>query len=424
MGNLYEELQWRGVLYAATEGTQEVLVSKKVVGYIGFDPSAASLHVGSLLPIMTLVHMQRHGHTPIAVLGGGTGLIGDPSGKTQERPLLGKDKIEENIQGIRKQLSKFLDFDAKNNPAILVNNADWLASISMLDFLRDIGKYFTVNYMLAKESVESRLEGGMSFTEFNYMLLQAYDFLTLYKRYRCVLQMGGSDQWGNITSGIDLIRRLLRGKAYGLVTPLLQTSSGLKFGKTGSGTVWLDPNLSSPYHFYQFWLNTGDKEVISYLKYFTLLSEAEIEGIADMLTRSPEKREAQKILASEITRMVHGEEELAKAERATAALFGREIEDLSAQDVLDIFSDTPSTNLSAAQFDEEGILLSNLVQECGLVSSKGAARRLIKEGGLYVNNRRVTDEYYKLSLDESIDRQFFVLRKGAKKYHLLRVVPE
>jgi tyrosyl-tRNA synthetase len=424
MENLYEELQWRGVLYAATEGTQEVLASKKVVGYIGFDPSAASLHVGSLLPIMTLVHMQRHGHTPIAVLGGGTGLIGDPSGKTQERPLLGKDQIEENIHGIRKQLSKFLDFDAKNNPAILVNNADWLASISMLDFLRDIGKYFTVNYMLAKESVESRLEGGMSFTEFNYMLLQAYDFLTLYKRYRCVLQMGGSDQWGNITSGIDLIRRLVRGKAYGLVTPLLQTSSGLKFGKTGSGTVWLDPNLSSPYHFYQFWLNTGDKEVISYLKYFTLLSEAEIEGIAGTLARSPEKREAQKILASDITRMVHGEEELAKAERATAALFGREIEGLSAKDVLDIFSDTPSTNLSAAQFDEEGILLSNLVQECGLVSSRGEARRLIKEGGLYVNNRRVTDEYYKLSLDESIDRQFFVLRKGAKKYHLLRVVPE
>ena len=424
MENLYEELQWRGVLYAATEGTQEVLASKKVVGYIGFDPSAASLHVGSLLPIMTLVHMQRHGHTPIAVLGGGTGLIGDPSGKTQERPLLGKDQIEENIQGIRKQLSKFLDFDAKNNPAILVNNADWLASISMLDFLRDIGKYFTVNYMLAKESVESRLEGGMSFTEFNYMLLQAYDFLTLYKRYRCVLQLGGSDQWGNITSGIDLIRRLVRGKAYGLVTPLLQTSSGLKFGKTGSGTVWLDPNLSSPYHFYQFWLNTSDKEVISYLKYFTLLSEAEIEGIADTLVRSPEKREAQKILASDITRMVHGEEELAKAERATAALFGREIEGLSAKDVLDIFSDTPSTDLSAAQFDEEGILLSNLVQECGLVSSRGEARRLIKEGGLYVNNRRVTDEYYKLSLDESIDRQFFVLRRGAKKYHLLRVVPE
>ena len=424
MENLYEELQWRGVLYAATEGTQEVLASKKVVGYIGFDPSAASLHVGSLLPIMTLVHMQRHGHTPIAVLGGGTGLIGDPSGKTQERPLLGKDQIEENIHGIRKQLNKFLDFDAKNNPAILVNNADWLASISMLDFLRDIGKYFTVNYMLAKESVESRLEGGMSFTEFNYMILQAYDFLTLYKRYRCVLQMGGSDQWGNITSGIDLIRRLVRGKAYGLVTPLLQTSSGLKFGKTGSGTVWLDPNLSSPYHFYQFWLNTSDKEVISYLKYFTLLSEAEIEGIADTLARSPEKREAQKILASDITRMVHGEEELAKAERATAALFGREIEGLSAKDVLDIFSDTPSTDLSAAQFDEEGILLSNLVQESGLVSSRGEARRLIKEGGLYVNNRRVTDEYYKLSLDESIDRQFFVLRKGAKKYHLLRVVPE
>lgn len=424
MGNLYKELQWRGMLYAATEGTQEILASRKIVGYIGFDPSAASLHVGSLLPIMALVHMQRYGHTPIAVVGGGTGLIGDPSGKAQERPLLGREQIEENIQGIKKQLSKFLDFDAKENPAVLINNADWLASISMLDFLRDIGKHFTVNYMLAKESVESRMEEGMSFTEFNYMLLQAYDFLTLYKRYRCVLQMGGSDQWGNITSGIDLIRRLLRGKAYGLVTPLLQTSSGLKFGKTGSGTVWLDPNLSSPYHFYQFWLNTGDKEVISYLKYFTLLAKAEIEDIAEVLAKSPEKREAQKILASEVTRMVHGEKELVKAERATAALFGREIEDLSAQDVLAVFADTPSTNLSAAQFDEEGILLSNLVQECGLASSKGAARRLIKEGGLYVNNRRVTDEYYKLSLDESIDKQFFVLRKGAKKYHLVRVLPE
>jgi tyrosyl-tRNA synthetase len=278
--------------------------------------------------------------------------------------------------------------------------------------------------MLAKESVGSRMEEGMSFTEFNYMLLQAYDFLTLYKRYRCVLQMGGSDQWGNITSGIDLIRRLLRGKAYGLVTPLLQTSSGLKFGKTGSGTVWLDPNLSSPYHFYQFWLNTSDKEVISYLKYFTLLSEAEIEEIAVSLTRSPEKREAQKILASQITRMVHGEEELAKAERATAALFGREIEDLSAQDVLDVFADSPSTNLSSSLFDEEGMLLFELVQQCGLMPSKGAARRLIKEGGLYVNNRRITDEYYRLSLENSIDRQFFVLRKGAKKYHLVRVLPE
>ncbi len=424
MANLFEELQWRGVLYAATEGTQELLASKKVAGYIGFDPSAASLHVGSLLPIMTLVHMQRYGHTPIAVVGGGTGLIGDPSGKTQERPLLGKEKIEENIKGIRSQLSKFLDFKASENPAILVNNADWLASISMLDFLRDIGKHFTINYMLAKESVESRLEAGMSFTEFNYMLLQAYDFLTLYKRYRCVLQMGGSDQWGNITSGIDLIRRIDGGKAYGLVTPLLQTSSGLKFGKTGSGTIWLDPELTSPYHFYQFWLNTGDQDVIPYLKFFTLLPEAQIKEIAVSLARSPEKREAQKKLANEVTRLVHGEESLAKAKRAAAALFGGEISDLAVQDVLDIFADTPSTNLSSAQFDKEGMLLLNLLMECGFISSKGEARRLIREGGLYVNNRRVVDEHSRLSLDESIGNQFFVLRKGAKKYHLVRVLPE
>jgi tyrosyl-tRNA synthetase len=344
--------------------------------------------------------------------------------KTQERLLLSKEQAEENIKGIRSQLSKFLDFEANENAAIMLNNVDWLGSISMLDFLRDIGKHFTINYMLAKESVESRLEAGMSFTEFNYMLLQAYDFLTLYKRYRCVLQMGGSDQWGNITSGIDLIRRVARGKAYGLVTPLLQTSSGLKFGKTGSGTIWLDPERTSPYHFYQFWLNTVDEDVISYLKYFTLLTEAEIGEIAASLERSPEKREAQKRLADEVTRMVHGEESLANAKRASAALFGREIKDLAVKDVLDIFADTPSTNLSSAQFETEGMLLLNLLLECGFVSSKGEARRLIKEGGLYVNNQRVADEYYRLSLDESIGNQFFVLRRGAKKYHLVRVLPE
>jgi tyrosyl-tRNA synthetase len=424
MANLFEELQWRGVLYAATEGTQELLASTKVAGYIGFDPSASSLHVGSLLPIMTLVHMQRYGHTPIAVLGGGTGLIGDPSGKTQERPLLSKEQIAENIEGIRKQLSKFLDFRATANPAILVNNADWLASISLLDFLRDIGKHFTVNYMLAKESVESRLVEGMSFTEFNYMLLQAYDFLTLYKRYRCVLQMGGSDQWGNITSGIDLIRRLLGDKAYGLVTPLLQTSSGLKFGKTGSGTIWLDPELTSPYHFYQFWLNTTDQDVISYLKFFTLLTEAEIKEITASLANSPERREAQKKLAEEVTQLVHGEESLAKVKRASAALFGREIKDLAVEDVQDIFADTPSTDLPSAQFDKEDVLLLNLLLECGFISSKGEARRLIREGGLYVNNRRVADEHCRLSLDDSIGNQFFVLRKGAKQYHLVRVLPK
>ena len=424
MTNLFEELQWRGVLQASTEGTQEVLATRKVVGYIGFDPSASSLHVGSLLPIMTLVHMQRYGHTPIALLGGGTGLIGDPSGKTQERPLLSQEQTEENIKGIRNQLSKFLDFEASDNAAIMLNNVDWLGSISLLDFLRDIGKHFTINYMLAKESVESRLEAGMSFTEFNYMLLQAYDFLTLYKRYRCVLQMGGSDQWGNITSGIDLIRRIARGKAYGLVTPLLQTSAGLKFGKTGSGTIWLDPERTSPYHFYQFWVNTIDEDVLAYLKYFTLLTEAEIGEIAVSLESSPEKREAQNRLADEVTRMVHGEESLANAKRASAALFGREIKELSVKDVLDIFADTPSTNLGSAQFDAEGMLLLNLLLECSFVSSKGEARRLIREGGLYVNNQRVADEHYRLSLDESIGNQFFVLRRGAKKYHLVRVLPE
>jgi tyrosyl-tRNA synthetase len=336
--NVFDEFEWRGLVYDATEGLRDLLAAEKVTAYIGFDSTAASLHVGSLLPIMGLARLQRFGHSPIAIAGGGTGLIGDPSGKTQELLLLTTEKVEENLAGIKEQLARFLDFDAKDNPARIVNNADWLATISLMDFLRDVGKYFTVNGMIAKESVKRRLEqaDGISFTEFSYMLLQAYDFLVLYDRYGCRLQMGGSDQWGNILAGTDLIRRL-RGEresapagpnaekakplAHGLVFPLVTTASGVKFGKTEAGAVWLSAELTSPFHFYQFWLNVDDRDVLSYLKGFTWLGQDEIAALEEKLRTAPQEREAQRILAREVTGAVHGETALDKAVRASRVLF-------------------------------------------------------------------------------------------------------
>src|SRR5438093_412814 len=302
-GNLYDELRWRGLVSEATDGLADVFGKERVTAYIGFDPTASSLHVGSLLTVMGLARLQRFGHTPIAIVGGGTGMIGDPSGKSHERLLLSRAQIEANVAGIKSQLSRFLDFDAPNNPARLVNNADWLAEFDLLGFLRDTGKFFTVNYMLQKESVKSRLgsEEGISFTEFTYLLLQARDFLELFDRYHCTPQMGGSDQWGNITAGIDLIRRVRATKAHGLVWPLLQTASGAKFGKTEAGTVWLDPERTSPFRFYQFWLNTEDGDVVQYLKYFTFLDRAAIEAFEAAHRAAPEKREAQRALAREAT---------------------------------------------------------------------------------------------------------------------------
>src|SRR6266576_2249294 len=303
--NLFDEFQWRGMLYEATPELREVLAKEKVTAYIGFDPSAASLHVGSLLPIMGLARLQRFGHTPIAIAGGGTGLIGDPSGKTKERQLLTREQVEENLVGIRDQLSHFLDFDAKENPARIVNNADWLGPITMMEFLRDVGKYFTINNLIGKEAIKRRRESdeGISFTEFSYPLLQAYDYLVLHDRFGCSLQMGGSDQWGNILAGIDLIRRLRGAHAHGLVFPLVTTSAGVKFGKPEAGAVWLDPKLTSPYRFYQFWLNTDDRDVIVYLKFFTWLSREEIAEFEESVRAEPEKRTAQKELARHVTTM-------------------------------------------------------------------------------------------------------------------------
>ncbi len=406
-----------------SEETEETLTDGKVNAYIGFDPTAKSLHIGSLLPMMNLARLQRFGHTPIAIVGGGTGLIGDPSGKTAERQILSKEKIEENLIGIRAQLSHLLDFDAKFNPALMINNADWLTTISITDFLRDIGKYFTVNFLLAKETIKRRLDqqDGISFTEFSYLLLQAFDYLMLYDKYNCTLQMGGSDQWGNITSGIDLIRKLRQGKAHGLVFPLVTTSTGTKFGKTEAGTIWLDPQMTSPFRFYQFWLNTDDRDVINYLKYFTWLNQDRIDELEASLEENPGQRAAHKTLAEEVTKMVHGETELSKAENATKILFGSEIVDVTVENLFEIFTDVPSTSVSKETLLGDGVELTELLQSAGITGSKGEAKRLIKAGGIYINNRRINEVDRKLSKDDWIEGKVVIIRRGRKNYHLINI---
>src|SRR5258706_2106153 len=325
--NLYDEFQWRGMLHEATPDLQKILGKEKLTGYIGFDPSASSLNVGSLLQVMGLARLQRFGHTPIAIAGGGTGLIGDPSGKTKDRQLLTPAQVGENLAGIKEQLSRFLDFGAPANPARIINNADWLAPISMMEFLRDVGKYFTVNNLLAKEAIKRRLETeeGISFTEFSYPLLQAYDYLVLHDRHRCTLQMGGSDQWGNIVAGIDLIRRLRGAPAHGLVVPLVTTAARVEISKTEAGAVWLDPKLTSSYRFYQFWVNTDDRDAIIYLEFVTWPAKEEIDRLEESVRTEPQKRGAQRELARNVTALVHGETEFEKALRASEVLFGKEI---------------------------------------------------------------------------------------------------
>jgi tyrosyl-tRNA synthetase len=421
--NLFDELQWRGMVSDATEGLKEQFASERVTAYIGFDPTASSLHVGSLLTVMGLARLQRYGHVPIAIVGGGTGMIGDPSGKSLERVLLSADQISENVAGVRQQLARFLDFDAAANAARIVNNADWLGTIDLLSFLRDAGKHFTVNYMLQKESVNRRLESedGISFTEFSYLVLQAYDFLQLYDRYGCTLQMGGSDQWGNITAGIDLIRKLRAKKAHGLVWPLMKTAAGTKFGKTEAGTIWLDAARTSPFRFYQFWLNTDDRDVVAYLKSFTFLDRPAIDEFDTATTRAPEKREAQRVLAREVTALVHGQDQAARAEHASSLLFGEDIATLSVEDVLAVFEDVPSSELPAEVFNGEGIGMVDLVARVELASSKSDARRLVQSGGVYVNNRRMSDPQARLTRDQAIGGRLFVLRKGQKQNHLVRL---
>jgi tyrosyl-tRNA synthetase len=421
--DLFGEFEWRGLVYDATEGLRDVLTRDTLTSYIGFDPTAASLHVGSLLPMVSLARLQRFGHPPIAVVGGGTGMIGDPSGKATERALLTVEQIEANVEAIRAQLSRVLDFENTSTPARLVNNAEWLTKLSALDFMRDVGKYFTVNYMLAKESVKRRSESdeGISYTEFSYLLLQSYDFLVLHDRFKCTLQLGGSDQWGNITAGVDLIRRLRSAKAHGLVMPLLTTASGAKFGKTEAGAVWLDANLTSPFRFYQFWLNADDGDVGRYLRYFTFLDRPTIEQLEEATRRAPESREAQRALAREVTRMIHGEEHVARAERASGVLFGDDLSALPADDVLSVFDDVPSSTVAADKLSGDGVAVVDLLASSGLTASKGEATRLIRGGGVYVNNRRVTDEKARLRSADAIDGRLFVLRKGAKQNHVVKI---
>jgi tyrosyl-tRNA synthetase len=404
----------------------DALRARRVVGYVGFDPTADSLHVGNLVHLINLMRFQRAGHRPIGLIGGGTGLIGDPSGREAERALLTTEQIAANLAGIRRQVERFLDLGADG--ALLVNNAEWLCTLNLIDFLRDIGKHFSVNQMIVRDSVRTRLETrdqGLSYTEFSYMLLQAYDFLALYDRYGCTLQMGGSDQWGNILSGADLIRRLRGVDAYGLTTPLLTRSDGRKFGKSEEGNVWLDAQRTSPYQFYQFWLNTDDRDVVQYLYTFTLLPVTQVQEAADAVATAPEQRQAQRLLAAEVTGMVHGPAALARAQRATEVLFSPEADyrQLSEQELREAFQGAPTSELPAAALGTPAAGLVALVADpqVGLYPSRGQARKDLPQGSLAVNNVPVRDAGRVLTQADLLPGGFVILRKGKKHCHVLRV---
>jgi tyrosyl-tRNA synthetase len=420
----FEELRWRGMLHDATEGAEEALKEGVQTAYAGFDPSAASLHVGNLVPVMGLVHLQRAGHRPIALVGGGTGLIGDPSGKSAERNLLTLAETAANAEAIYRQLEAFLDFDGVPNPARMRNNRDWLSRLGMLEFLREVGKHFSVNAMLRKDSVRRRLEdetSGISYTEFSYLLLQSYDYLRLFEDEGCRFQFGGADQWGNITGGIDLVRRVTGERAYGVVFPLITTASGAKFGKTEEGAVWLDPARTSPYKFYQYWLNTEDADVGRNLRFFTLLSREEIEALERIAGERPDAREAQERLAAEVTRTVHGEDAVARVRKASQVLFGGEVQGLSPEEIEEIFADVPSSKLSRERLSGEGVELVILLAETGVATSRGDARRALEQGGIYLNGERITDPHRTLVSADPLHGRFLLLRRGKKSYHLARV---
>ncbi len=425
MTNIIEELQWRNLIFDHTEGSDELLVKEKITFYIGFDPTADSLHIGHLVPMMSMARLQRAGHTPIALAGGGTGMIGDPSGRSSERNLLTLDTIEENLVGIKAQLASVLDFEVKSNPAKLVNNADWLKRLNFLEFLRDIGKHFTISYMMNKDSVQNRLEredGGISFTEFSYMLLQAYDFFHLFQTEKCVLQAGGSDQYGNITAGVELIRRKLGQKAHGLVYPLLTKADGSKFGKSAGGAIWLNPEQTSPFKFYQYWLNADDRDVAQLLRVFTWLNRDEIGELEEAVSTRPHERLAQRTLAQQVTRMIHGDTALTKAEQASSVLFGGDMAGLDARDIQDIFAEVPSSELPKHNLEDGGVPVVDLLVQGQLATSKGDARRKIQGGGIYLNNVRITGEGQTATLSDAIAGQFLVLRQGKKQYHLVKVL--
>lgn len=424
--DLLEDLRWRGLIHQTTHDEQlaDWLRGGSRVLYAGFDPTSDSLHVGNFMPLMLLRRFQRASHRPIAVMGGATGMIGDPSGKSEERNLLDLDRLRANVQAVGRQLARFLDFDGPN-PARLVNNHDWIGRFSYIEFLRDVGKNFPINVMLAKDSVKSRLDrvdGGISYTEFSYMLLQAYDFVHLHDQYQCELQVGGSDQWGNITAGIDLGRRMRGAQLFGLTCPLLVKNDGGKMGKTEKGALWLDRRKTSPYEFYQYWINLEDAEAGKCLRFLTELPHEEIESLDAARTSAPEKRDSQRRLAEALTETVHGLEGLAIARRATDVFFGAEIDDLSDDQLVEIFADVPSKQLPRERL-KAGISVIEAFREAGLAASNGEARRAITQGGAYVNNRRVEDAERTLDLKDLASESVLVLRSGKKRYALLRFPP-
>lgn len=430
--NLLDELRWRGLIHQCTdeEGLAKLLASGPQTVYIGFDPTASSLHVGSMMQLMSLRRFQQAGHRPIALVGGATGMIGDPSGKSEERNLLSPEQLQENVDGVAAQMRRFLDFDGDNG-ALLVNNFDWMQGYSYLEFLRDVGKSFPVGAMMGKESVRSRLdsEAGLSYTEFSYMLLQAYDFVELNRRHDCLIQAGGSDQWGNITAGIDLGRRMLSKQFFGITAPLLTTSDGRKMGKTEQGAVWLDPKRTSPYQFYQYWKRVEDDDVMRCIAFLTEIDREEYDSLAESTKSDPGRRVAQDRLAEWMTELVHGSEGLSSAQKASKMLFGGEIQKETDASLGEIFADVPSCDVPRSKLDTEGYWIVEALQDAKLVSSGGEARRALKDGGVYVNNIKLKD----IRPDEKADQIRFteadlasesvmILRKGKRNYALLRFI--
>lgn len=420
--NFIEELRWRGMIHDIMPGTEEALNKGLTSGYIGFDPTADSLHVGHLVQIMTLVHFQRAGHKPYALVGGATGMVGDPSGKSQERNLLDETTLLHNVACVRGQLKKFLDFESGDNAAQLVNNFDWFKNMSFLDFIRDVGKHITVNYMMAKDSVKKRLETGMSFTEFSYQLVQGYDFYHLNKEHGCIIQLGGSDQWGNIVTGTELIRRKGGGEAYAVTTPLIKKADGTKFGKTEGGSVWLDPEKTSPYQFYQFWLNASDADAPNYIRIFTLKTKEEIEALEAEHNAVPHLRILQKAIAEDITIRVHGEEALKTAIAASNILFGKSTEEdlrsLSEKDFLTVFEGVPSATITKSDFSDGLGIIDALSAKTGFLASNGEARRELKANAVSVNKAKV-EETYELSEKDLINGKYILLGKGKKNNYLI-----
>ncbi|NQY07978.1 MAG: tyrosine--tRNA ligase [Flavobacteriales bacterium] len=423
--NLIEELEWRGMIHTVMPGTAEQLAKEVTTAYVGFDPTSNSLHIGNLVTIMLLVHLQRAGHRPLALVGGATGMVGDPSGKSVERNLLDADTLTYNQAGIQKQLEQFLDFENGDNAAEIVNNYDWFKDMSFLDFIRDVGKHITVNYMMAKDSVKSRLETGLSFTEFSYQLVQGYDFYHLHKEKNCRLQMGGSDQWGNIVTGTELIRRNGGKDAFALTCPLITKADGGKFGKTESGSVWLDPEKTSVYKFYQFWLNCSDEDAVNFIKIFTLLTKDEIEALEKQHAEAPHERPIQKALAIDVTTRVHSEKELNLAIEASEILFGKGtsemLQKLSGGQLLDIFEGVPQSEVSKSEL-EAGIPIIDFVSsKTGIFASNGEARRMLKNNGVSINKEKVTDSITVGSKD-MIDDKYVLVQKGKKNYFLVKAV--